>query len=306
MRRFLPWLRVPSLIAVLEATRKVLMRYGLCGAVVGDSLRGELAAKGRWPAHRSSRSSERNRASEMSESGKDQKEVQLPSQAGLDMVASLINEPTRWEGWLSGHRDRWDLFLKIFRLVVRFETSTGWQIPTVLSELGCQVQTTQELGRMEASELERCREYFEWTAALCELLFTPEERRRVLSGASLLFRDSRTSVTECKRSMTAGTFPAVELLKLGEIDQAWAAARLELRGPIGDRARLLHRSNPFRQAKPHLSGERLDLYLDAASGLSGEMRDRIQLHLATCTECAEACRSREALRRESHGAASAA
>ena len=224
----------------------------------------------------------------------DSQEHRLPSQASLDMVASLISEPARWNDWLSRHPDRWHLFLENFRHAVRLEFATSWTTRTVLTELGCQVRTTDELGKMEDDELERCRDYFEWVETLTDLLGTVDERRRVLSGASLLFRDCKGSIAECKLSLSAGDFPGIELLKLGEIEKAWTAARLHLDGPIGERVRTQMATNPFSRPRPHLSGDRLDRYLDPAGGLDAEMRERIRRHLENCTQCRSACEAREA------------
>lgn len=230
----------------------------------------------------------------MSGATNDTQEQRLPSQAGLDMVASLISEPNRWNDWLSQHPDRWPLFFDNFRQIVRLEFATGWKTRTVLTELGCQIETTEELGEMEDEELETCLEYFKWVESLTEYLDTTAERRRILSEASLLFRDTQGDLSECKRSMMAGTFPGVELLKLGEIEKAWETARLQIGGTIGDRARMLRDTNPFVRSRPHLSDERLDDYLDPNGGIGKEMRGRISRHLKQCTECRNACEAREA------------
>jgi hypothetical protein len=208
------------------------------------------------------------------------------------MVASLISEPTRWNDWLSQHPDRWDLFLKCFRQVVKLEIATAWPTQTVLTELGCHVQTTDELGKMEEEELMLCLEYFKWAGGMTDLLEDHRERREILSGASLLFRDGRGDLDDCKQSMKVGDFPAEELLKLGEVEKAWDTARLYLGGKIGDRARMLRDTNSLIEPQPHLSEERLDLYLDSEGGIEGEMRKRITRHLEHCTECRNACEAR--------------
>jgi hypothetical protein len=147
---------------------------------------------------------------------------------------------------------------------------------------------------MEEEELKICLEYFQWVGKLADLLESHDERRQILSGASLLFKDSRGDLPNCKQSFKAGTVPAEELMKLGEIEKAWATARLHLEGKIGDRERMLRDVNFFYEPRPHLSRDRLDLYLDPRGGIEGDIRRRIQSHLEHCTECRTACEEREA------------
>lgn len=238
----------------------------------------------------------------MSDQANESREHRLPSQAGLDLVASLIREPKRWEDWLTLVPDRWDLFLKVFRQAISLELATGWETQTLLTELGCQIRTTDELGNMDEAQLQRCSEYFSWVESLTELLPSIAERRRVVSGAAMLFRDSAGELERCVACTESGAFSAFELLKLGEIDKAWLYARINLDGPIGDRTRLVRERNPFAKRTPHLSDERLDRFLDPVSDLDAMMRERIARHLELCTECRDARDARSAARSTSEAA----
>jgi hypothetical protein len=221
-------------------------------------------------------------------------ELAAMPQKSLNLVAALISEPRLWTSWLQEHPDRSELFAETFRHVVRLEQDTGWETSVLLRQLGCQTKTTDELGRMEARELQQCCDYFAWVETLVVLPVEVAQRRQVVSRAAMLFRDVRGDIEECKRAMEAGDFSGFELLKLGEIDRAWAACQLQIEGPIGERERLLQKTNPFAALHPHLSEERLDQYLDPEDErMSHLMRARIADHLVICNECEEACKARQ-------------
>lgn len=235
----------------------------------------------------------------MSEYSSDTRENPIPPQASLDMVAALVREPRRWSDWLSGHPDRSELFAEIFGQATLLAKATSWEMQVLLTELGCRVQTTTELGEMEEAELRRCRDYFTLVGSLVELLPATSDRRRIVSGVALLFYDSSGDVERCREALKSGTFSAAELLELGELEKAWELSRLNLSGPVGDRARLLAKTNPFVRSEPHLSDERLDRHLDRSSDLDTEMRTRIAKHLELCTACRDAYHVRRAACAES-------
>jgi len=126
------------------------------------------------------------------------------------------------------------------------------------------------------------------------LLPTVGRSRRTVSGAALLFRNRGGDLAGCRRSLeSASTFAGIELLKLGEIDKAWATARLHLDGPIGERARLARETNPFATARPHLGNKQLDRCLGRdGDKLGREVCTRIARHLELCGQCREACEAR--------------
>jgi hypothetical protein len=235
----------------------------------------------------------------MSDNSSDKRREPIPPQAGLDMVAALVREPRRWSDWLSGHPDRSELFADIFGQATLLANATKWEMHTLLTELGCRVQTTAELGEMEEAVLRRCRDYFSLVRELAELLPETDERREIVSGAALLFYDSDGDFERCRESLKAGPFSATELIELGELDKAWSLSRLNLAGPVGDRARLLEEKNPFSKPRPHLSEERLDQYLAPAGILAPEMRARIRAHLELCPACCDAFHERQHLHAES-------
>ncbi len=228
----------------------------------------------------------------MSDQISDNQEMPNPPLAGLDMVAALVREPRRWSEWLSGHPDRSELFAEIFGQAILLANSTRWEMQTLLSQLGCRVQTTVELGKMEEDELRGCRDYFALAGSLVDLLPSIADRREIVSGVALLFHDSGGDVDLCKESLEAGTFSAVELIELGELEKAWAFSRLHLAGPAGDRARFLQQTNPFVKSEPHLSDALLDRYAVPSSDLDDEMRSRIAKHLELCPACSDAFHER--------------
>lgn len=235
--------------------------------------------------------------SQMSHFEPDTKESMVAPQESLDLVAALLSEPRRWTEWLSKHPQRSELFAETFRFVVRLEQATRWETEVVLEQLGCRTKTTEELGRMDERQLQRCCEYFEWVESLVSLLAGTDDRRQIVSGAALLYLDSAGNLETCKQALEAGEFSAGELLALGEIESAWAVSRLHLEAPVGERSRLIARTNPFVRERPHLSVERLDQFIDLDDRLMDSvMRARIADHLDLCSECHEVYESRRAHR----------
>lgn len=220
----------------------------------------------------------------------------LAPQESLDMVATLLSQPRHWNEWLSQYPERSDLFAETFRFVVRLEQATCWEIEVVLSELGCRTKTTDQLGRMEERQLESCCEYFAWVESLVSQLSGIDERRQVVSGAALLFRDAQGDLGACRHALGAGEFSGSELLALGEVERAWEISRLRLESPIGGRARAVRDFNPFAVERPHLSDERLDRYIEGDRHLDSVMCNRIAEHLDLCSECKQAYEARLAAR----------
>ena len=234
---------------------------------------------------------------QMSHFEPDTKESMAAPQESLDMVAALLSEPRRWTEWLSQHPQRSELFAETFRFVVRLEQATRWETNVLLTQLGCRTKTTDELGKMDERQLQRCCEYFGWVESLVLLLSGIDERRQIVSGAALLYLDSSGGLDACKQALEAGDFSAGELMALGEVESAWAVSRLHLDAPAGDRARLVAQTNPFARERPHLSVERLDQFGDLSDRhMDSVMRTRIADHLDLCSECHEVYESRRVVR----------
>jgi hypothetical protein len=202
------------------------------------------------------------------------------------MLAALISEPRLWTEWLAQHPDRSDAFAAAFRQVARLEHLTQWPTETLLVELGCG-KTQAEASEMTALDLEQCCSYFDWVEDLVGLADVVFERRRIVSGAARIYRGTHGDMARVEEIMSAGDFPAIESLNIGEVENAWTAARQQLQNRIGDRARNVAENNPFSAPRPHLRQHRIDQYRDPRSGMSQPMRDRITAHLKICDECRE-------------------
>ncbi len=217
----------------------------------------------------------------------------------LGLVAELLSQPQHQTEWLSLNPSRYELLAETSACVKRMADNTKWTMETLLRQLGCRTEAVHEVRSMPREEVQRCLAYFQWVEELIDLVDRPLERQRVVAGAARTFRELRGDLAACRGAMIVGDFPAIEFLRLGEIDRGWAACRSRLdlstdadssESPEGDS------DGP----RPHLRSKRIDRFLDGDDESIGPaMRKRIAVHIAECDLCERAVAERSE-RREAH------
>jgi hypothetical protein len=156
--------------------------------------------------------------------------------------------------------------------------------------LGCDATSDEVLRELASERLGLCGEYFGWVETLLIHLDVTADKRLMVSGAARIFAAAEQDLSRCKATMTAGSFPPLEYLRLGEVAQAWQSAVRELPGPRGDRARAIYDENPFvDEGTPRLSPKRLDMLdlSDASELLGARVRELMLDHLKVCAVCEE-------------------
>ena len=213
-------------------------------------------------------------------------------------VGALLAQPGRWGEWLAEHRDPAEarLFMDAFSCVVRLASQTGFAYDRVLAQIGCGVETEEDLAELPADELAACLDYMRWNEKLISDLDLAVDKRLVLSGAARFFLACDRDLDRCRAAMDDGAFSANKYLWLGEVAEAWQAAFRALEGDRGEHARATYEDNPFVTGRtPHLTPGRVDMFdrEDADELLGSRVRERIQEHLDSCEYCGRAYRRRE-------------
>lgn len=205
-------------------------------------------------------------------------------------VGALLWRRDLWRAWLDEHPGEADLLANSYGCLVRLTSHTGWNEDRTLERLGCEASSDEELRQLATERLGLCNEYFVWVEGLLLNLDLVSDKRLMVSGAARIFAAAEQDLGLCKRIMTAGIFPPLEYLRLGEIAQSWQCAIRALPGRRGDLARETYMDNPFiDQSSPHLSPRRLDM-LDRpnAQELLGPRIQRLmRAHLEVCAVCEE-------------------
>ncbi|HEV2754414.1 MAG TPA: hypothetical protein VG318_01380 [Actinomycetota bacterium] len=215
----------------------------------------------------------------------------MPMPRVFSDVGALLSHPELWADWLSNHKDRARLFAETFELVVRIGAHTGWPPQEVLERLGCDTKTEQQLEGFEPERLRRCAAYMGWVETLLGELDLAADKQLTVSGAARLFVVADQDVEKADALMKAGTFAALDYLRLGELDEAWECATRHARGPAGEHARYVHDHNPFHDsATPHVSPERHGMLreADAVALLGPRVTRRMAEHIEECGVCLRA------------------
>jgi len=214
-------------------------------------------------------------------------------------VGALLTQPGWLTAWLDEHRDRAELFLDAFSCVIRLGSQTGLEEERVLVQIGCEIETEQDLAKLPADELAACLDYMRWNEKLISDLDLAVDKRLVLSGAARFFLACNRNLDRCRAAMEQGTFSANKYLYFGEVAEAWQAAFRALEGPRGDHARVTYDDNPFvNERTPHLTPGRVEMLEreDAEELLGSRVKERIEAHLKSCENCGRADRRRKAAR----------
>ena len=211
-------------------------------------------------------------------------------------VGALLTKPDWLRAWLDENRDRAELFLDAFSCVVRLGSQTGLKRERVLVQIGCEIETEEDLAKLPADELAACLGYMRWNEKLISGLDLAVDKRLVLSGAARFFLACGRNLDRCKEAMDAGAFSANQYVLLGEVAEAWQAAFRALEGDRGERARATYEDNPFVTGRtPHLTPGRVEMFesVDADELLGSRVRERIEEHLESCEDCGRAHRRRK-------------
>jgi hypothetical protein len=216
-----------------------------------------------------------------------------PVPRAFTQVGYLLSHSHLWGDWLAEHPDKAELFKEAFSCVVRLESHTGWSADVVLERLGCDTKTEDELSSLTEERLASCLAYMRWVESLLGEHDLALDKRLILQGAARVFVAADRDLDCIEALMGEGEFSPLDYLRLGEVAEAWKSALRLLDGPAGDRARRLHRENPFfDENAPHLSPMRLAMLSRSnATELLGERtEERMREHLELCHVCGMAQR----------------
>jgi hypothetical protein len=205
-------------------------------------------------------------------------------------VGWLLWRRELWGPWLEEHPDEAELLVGAYRRLVRLTSHTGWDEDRTLARLGCGATSDEGLRELATERLGLCSEYFGWVETLLVNLEVTPDKRLMVSGAARIFAAAEQDLRRCKATMSLGSFPPLEYLRLGEVAQAWQSAVRGLSNPRGDRARAVYEENPFvDESTPHLSPKRLDMLdlPDSRTLLGVHVRERMLAHVKVCAVCEE-------------------
>jgi hypothetical protein len=175
---------------------------------------------------------------------------------------------------------------KANRCLGRLEKETGWEIETLLHQLGCDTETQLLEDELKPGQLAACTQYMEWVEELLGGFDLEIDKRIVLKGASSFFKIAGRDLRPVEE-IVADHEPAL-YLSLGESAQAWDAATQQLDGPAGDRARRNQDSNPFADgSNPHISPARMEMLAssEAVELLGDQVEGRMREHVTGCPRC---------------------
>lgn len=211
-------------------------------------------------------------------------------QPSLSQVGKLLLYDELLVKWAAVDPSRVPLFKQVYGCVGRLESETGWELEVLLQRLGCDTTREDFDEKLTPRRLAMCIEYMEWVEDVLAAFNLHFDKRLALKGASGFYKAAGEDLTLVKEIMSEGSAPAL-FLSLGEIAQAWRAASRSIEGPVGDRSRRLHDSNPFIDADtPHISPQRLKMLRseEAPELLGADMSERMRVHVADCPRCGEA------------------
>lgn len=213
-----------------------------------------------------------------------EQEGQQPS---LSQVGKLLLYDELLVSWAAKDPSRVPLFKKVYGCVGRLESETGWELEVLLQRLGCDTEKKDFDEKLTPRRLAMCTEYMEWVEDLLGGFDLQIDKRLVLKGASGFYKAASEDLQLVKQIMAEDDEPAL-YLSLGESSQAWKAASRCLAAPAGERAREVHRSNPFADAdSPHISPQRLKMLRSEESVelLGDRVVARMRAHIADCSSC---------------------
>jgi len=203
-------------------------------------------------------------------------------------VGGLLARPDTYLRWLDRHSEHEFLLQDALSCLVRLCSHTGLAHARLLSLIGC--PTDSNFADLPIRHLEECTRYLRWIETLVSDLDLHPDKRLTLVGAARFFLATNRDLDQCTQIVSYGPFSPRDYLQLGEISQAWQTAFRALPGPLGERARAIHDSNPFRDCPtPHLSSKRIDMLRspNADEILGIRVAARIKAHLQSCRDCAD-------------------
>jgi hypothetical protein len=223
----------------------------------------------------------------------------------LDLLPTLLLNAGDRAAWLRERESPTvtDLYHRAFVLMGGLTGESGWEIPKVLDELECKKRSREELEALGEQELQTCCGFLEWLNAL--LSYSPDQisKRGLIGATRALFTDANYQLGTCEAAMRdhdcGGGFKPFDLLELGENGTAFQLARLDLDSKVGERARTLHRSNPFTGlSMVHIRTTTLDALAKYPPGvptakISFERAGRLTKHIEhDCDACNAAYQAR--------------
>jgi hypothetical protein len=195
--------------------------------------------------------------------------------------------------------NREDAAVKAVILLGRLEQLTGWPQPVLRRRLGCRF--TKHVGKATAKQaddaVKHSLDYLSWVVELASLVSLERDCRDVVCGAYELCAGADGPMSErvarCQaavdRSPEGSLLSAREYITLGEINQAWHVAALQLdAGSAKQQAELAESLlSPLEQHRPHVHPARLALLgrADAISTLGERVHRAMLVHCMLCTSC---------------------
>ena len=167
-----------------------------------------------------------------------------------------------------------------------------WTDEELLVRLGCDLKTVKDVSDAPLATLRNCAAFLDLLWTLTGLVDTVSDKRAVTMECAVLLKDVHRDAAGLGRLLAEGEPPGLELIRLGEISAAAAAAR-----------RSAGASHPWEQTSEelpyaaveqvHLSLPRLDLYLQGdREALGHGVYDRITVHVEECGACVTALATR--------------
>lgn len=224
--------------------------------------------------------------------------------SGLDFLARLVVDGPRLRAWL--HDCEPSLRQRLTHavlLIASLQTASGLAMDSLLNVLGCRWRDEDEMGALNAVQLDGCVAFLQWVLELA--LSGPDDdgvRCTVIGGTSLLYADSRRDIAACRRAVETpiGAHDATtarDLIAIGEAAAGVSFARAVL---SGRRAACVHDHHLWHPLQPtHVAPRTLDALLRYSNRhderpLAVARAVVLLRHLGRCPACASVYRERAA------------
>jgi hypothetical protein len=161
-----------------------------------------------------------------------------------------------------------------------------WDNETLLTEIGCQFQTEEELDAASIERLQRCATFLKVIAGVIGMLDVVYDKRAAIVTCSNLVRGTGRDPADLDAALDDEDSVPMFYFRLGEIDSAARALRLSLGlARASDRNDL---GSPFAgMPSAHLSVPRARIHAsgNGAEQLGSEVDAAIRSHVKTCDAC---------------------
>ena len=187
----------------------------------------------------------------------------------------------------------------VLLLLGELRSLTKWDERTLVEQLGCGRNSASRSKYSAAELIQHSVAFLEWIVELCNLVDREVDRRDIVHGAYELCASVGGTLADrvatCRAAMDSPSVEQLsgrELVKLGELAQAWRQAALATEcGPARERAETLHTlAAPLTEVVSHLHPRRLRaLFADTETRmerLGSDVALRMDEHLRDCTKCA--------------------